>query len=498
MGRSRRATDDAAGEIVSPPAAAMLGSMRALGYDLPAAIADIVDNSIAAEARHVWIDFHWDGSDSRISITDDGRGMSTTELVAAMRPGTRHPEDQRDAKDLGRFGLGLKTAAISQGRRLVVWSRRATTASIRCWDLDHVGVADDWQLLKPRQISDIGRSLPRRGTVVILEKLDRLVGETDVDSEKDHNRFLEKLDAVRSHLGLVFHRFIDRGDVTLRVNSATVEAWDPFMTSITATQAQPVSKLSFEGGTVVVSPFVLPHHSKLTKKQHQAGGGPRGWNAHQGFFVYRNERLLVAGEWLGLGWRKEEHYKLARIQVDFDSAFDTEWDINVMKSRAIPPKAIRDKLRQIGEITRTNAKRIYSHRGTRLVRGVEAESAVLWEQIARRGKVIHRLNRQHPVIRAAASVQGMKSLLEPLLRMIEESLPVSSIAYQATSDEESVAEPFQTATESEIRSLLHETFQLLTASGVSPEIAAQQLAAIQPFRDHPALLQRLKEESCHG
>jgi hypothetical protein len=319
-----------------------------------------------------------------------------------------------------------------------------------------------------------------------------------VESDRDHNRFLTKVDAVRTHLGMVFHRFIDRDAVELRVNSAKVEAWDPFMKSIPATQAQPVSKIPFQGGTVVVSPFVLPHHSKLTKKQHQSGSGARGWNAHQGFFVYRNERLLVAGDWLGLGWRKEEHYKLARIQIDFTSEFDTEWDINVMKSRATPPKAIQEKLRQIGEITRSNAKRIYSHRGARLVRGVEVESAVLWEQKARRGKVVHRLNRDHPVIKAAASVHGMKVLLEPLLRMIEESLPVSSIAYQATSEEESVPEPFQTATESEIRSLLHETFQLLTAGGVSPEIATQQLAAIQPFRDHPALLQRLKEESFHG
>lgn len=498
MGRSRRATEDPIGEIVSPPAAAMFGSMRALGYDLPAAIADIVDNSISADAKHVWIDFHWDGSNSRISITDDGRGMSTAELVAAMRPGTRHPDDQRDAKDLGRFGLGLKTAAISQGRRLVVWSRKATTASIRCWDLDHVGQADNWQLLKPRESPDIGRSLPRRGTVVVLEKLDRLVGAALVESEKDHSRFLEKVDAVRRHLGIVFHRFIDRGDVILRVNSATVDAWDPFLKSVTATQAQPVSKISFQGGTVVVSPFVLPHHSKLTKKQHQAGGGQRGWNAHQGFFVYRNERLLVAGDWLGLGWRKEEHYKLARIQVDFDSEFDNDWDINVMKSRAIPPKGIRDKLRQIGEITRTLAKRIYSHRGTRLIRGVEGESAVLWEQQARRGKVVQRLNRQHPIIRAAASIHGMESVLEPLLRMIEESLPVSLIAYQATSEEESVAEPFQTATESEIILLMQQTMQLMIAGGVAAESAASQLASLQPFREHPALLQRLKEESRHG
>jgi hypothetical protein len=498
MGRCRQSTNDVAGEIVTPPAAAMFGSMRALGYDLASAIADIVDNSISAAARHIWIDFHWNGPSSRISIADDGVGMSTAELVGAMRPGTRHPDEVRDPKDLGRYGLGLKTAAISQGRRLVVWSRKSLTAAIRCWDLDHIAQTNDWQLLKPKRIPETDRALPRRGTVVFLEKLDRLVDGTVVDNDQDHDRFLEKVEAVHKHLGLVFHRFLDRGDLAMRINGKEIKAWDPFLKSLTATQPQPVSHISYRGGSVVVSPFVLPHHSKLSKKQHAEAAGPRGWNAHQGFFVYRNQRLLVAGDWLGLGWKKEEHYKLARIQVDFDSAFDADWEINVMKSRALPPKGVRERLRQIGELTRTNAKRIYSHRGARLVKPGDGPSAVLWEQIARRGKVVHRLNRQNPLIRAIVTMPQGESIVEPLLQMIEESIPVSQIVYQGISEEDTVAEPFQTCSEAEINRLLERTFNALCAAQIAPRDAHRKLSSMTPFTEHPALLQKLFEQIENG
>jgi len=96
----------------------MSESLRAFGYDLPNAIADLVDNSILAEARNIWIDFKCDGENSSICVTDDGNGMSEREMLDSMRPGSRNPLDTRDPKDLGRYGLGLKTASFSQCRRL--------------------------------------------------------------------------------------------------------------------------------------------------------------------------------------------------------------------------------------------------------------------------------------------------------------------------------------------------------------------------------------------
>src|SRR5579872_5411751 len=122
-------------DIVAPDASAMIESLRAFGYDLPTAIADLIDNSISAGAKNVWLNFRWNGPDSFISVADDGCGMSRTTLINAMRAGSRSPLDPRTPADLGRFGLGLKTASFSQCRRLTVASKeKKNSTCIRRWD----------------------------------------------------------------------------------------------------------------------------------------------------------------------------------------------------------------------------------------------------------------------------------------------------------------------------------------------------------------------------
>src|SRR6267154_4830291 len=131
-------------DLAPPQAASLVESLRAFGYEVPTALADLVDNSITADARHIWIDFHWDGSDSIITVTDDGNGMTPEGLVAAMRPGSQNPRDDREPHDLGRFGLGLKTASFSQCRRVTVRTRaRGSEPATRCWDLDHIARVND-------------------------------------------------------------------------------------------------------------------------------------------------------------------------------------------------------------------------------------------------------------------------------------------------------------------------------------------------------------------
>ena len=153
----------------APDASAMVESMRAYGYTLSTAIADLVDNSIAAKCKNVWLSFEWGGQNSWISVTDDGKGMSEKVLVNAMRLGSLSPLEERDPSDLGRFGLGLKTASFSQARRLTVISRtRSVQESIRRWDLDHLAQPEvkGWQLLRTlhRESGEASRRAQAPGT----------------------------------------------------------------------------------------------------------------------------------------------------------------------------------------------------------------------------------------------------------------------------------------------------------------------------------------------
>ncbi|MGI8729267.1 MAG: ATP-binding protein [Solirubrobacteraceae bacterium] len=483
-------------EIVPPNAAAMIESMRAFGYSPATAIADLVDNSITARARLIEVRMHWAGRDSWVSVSDDGRGMEEDELRNAMRLGSRSPREERAAEDLGRFGLGLKTASFSQCRSLTVASRRAAgTMGVRRWDLDVVAERGEWYLLTsaaPRSADRLDPIGLEQGTVVLLENLDRLAGDVDADDDSAREHFLQTAGRVETHLGMVFHRFLGtRGGPELRVNGNRVQPWDPFMADHPSTQRFQSEHLMLHGHRIEVSPFVLPHHSKLTDAERTAGRGPEGWNAHQGFYVYRERRLLVAGDWLRLGGQKEEHAKLARIRIDLPNGLDGEWQIDVRKATARPPGPLRDRLRQIAELTRRRAVEVYRHRGKEIARRHGGEQSFVWRQLVRRGKIVYAVNRDHPIVATALAASPG---LESVLRLAEETVPVPLIALQATERPDEQAAPFEGA-DRDLRTLARSTRDVLLANGHDRRTVTTALLAIEPFASHPEILTALEDPS---
>jgi hypothetical protein len=486
-------------ELVEPNAPAMIESLRAVGYTVQAAVADLIDNSISAHSRNVWVSFHWDGSRSFVSITDDGDGMDGESLTEAMRLGSRGPLEDRDPSDLGRFGLGLKTASFSQCRRLTVWSRTdAPDFAVRCWDLDYVCETGEWRLLKEAAPGPSARSAllkePRPKTIVVWENLDRLTDNRPVDDERAHDRFLETIEAVEKHLAMVFHRFLEPPtELAIWINGQPIAPWDPFLRAESATQQLAEETFATDNGRVVVRPFVLPHHTRLSLDVHQRAAGPGGWNARQGFYVYRNRRLLVPGDWLHLGFQKEEHAKLARIQVDIPNTLDSTWQIDVKKSTARPPGALREELRRIAKVTRKRATEIYRHRGKVIARSATRSDSFVWKQIVRHGKVSYRVNREHPFVQDALELAGEnRKQVESLIRVIEETVPAPLISLQSSQAPDEQALPFDGAT-SEVAGLLQRLFDSLRASGLTREEARVRLAAIEPFNHFAELIAILED-----
>lgn len=482
-------------DIAEPNAASLAESLRAFSYELPTAIADLVDNSITASASKIWIDFYWAGEHSVITITDDGHGMNTEALVAAMRPGSQNPLDQRASHDLGRFGLGLKTASFSQCRKVTVRSGTGDgTSATRCWDHDHIAKVNAWQLLRQGD-SESERYFERlaslkHGTAVVWQNIDRLVARQKTEDEKAHQMFLQRAEMVKSHLGMVFHQLITgKGARQIYLNDRLIEPWDPFLISEPATQILPATRLQFKGEMVDVQPYVLPHHSKLTATKHQAAAGPNGWNAHQGFYVYRNNRLLVAGEWLGFGWTKEEHYKLARIRVDIPNGLDQDWGIDVTKSRARPPTTLRDELRRIGEKCRSEAKRVYSFRGAKLTPKADESRVLLWEPKVKHGKTFYRLNREHPLMKQCVQTSGDVSTLSALFRLIEETVPFPHISINNAENPNTIPAPFENSPDNQIKAVMKEAYDSLVSSGYDQKQAVDRLRTIWPFELFPAILQ---------
>jgi hypothetical protein len=338
-----------------------MSSLRDIGYDLPSAVADLVDNAIDANSSRVAIEIVADGPDSWLRVNDDGLGISAARLDEAMRYGTHTDYAPRS---LGHFGLGLKTASLSQCRRLTVASRErdAKRTSIRRWDLDEVLKRDAWTLerLPARDAPDRLRGpidQVGHGTVVLWENLDRMLPRRPTAGMTE--RVLRTATGeIRDHLAMVFHRFLDgeayddRQRLELTLNGETVEAWDPFARSEPQTRALPRQILEYEesdGRTIAIEvhPYVLPAQQHFSSVEaHRRAGGPQRWNRHQGLYIYRRDRLIQAGGWSRLR-TLDEHAKLARMAIDLPIDAEDRFAVDVAKMRVSIPEELRHGLRAV-------------------------------------------------------------------------------------------------------------------------------------------------------
>lgn len=492
-------------DIVDPDPGALIESLRAFGYTPQAAIADLIDNSITAGAKNTWVHFTWNGADSYVTVRDDGKGMTPVELVSAMRAGSQNPLIRRSRKDLGRFGLGLKTASFSQCRVLTVSSTvSGSSRTTKRWDLDYVGQVSEWRLLhgvapgSEQRISEIDDL--ECGTVVLWERMDRMVGNARVDDQKAERRFLDLISNIENHLGMVFHRFIDdpRG-ITIHINGHKINSWDPFLSNESTTQQLQEERLHLYGDIIKVRPYVLPHHSRIPSSAHARGAGPKGWNAQQGFYIYRNQRLLLAGDWLGLGFQKEEHYKLARIAIDLPNSMDHEWDIDVRKSRARPPGVLQDDLRRIARITRERAAEVYRHRGKVLARKMSESDIFVWNKEMKHGRVTFRINREQPlVVDLLQSSQEYRTKVEALLRLIEETIPVPLITLENSVHPDAQFAPFEECPSSEVLEIIKQVYISFRRQGNSHAQAIERLVTLEPFQYYKELVMSLADDETIG
>ena len=316
-------------ECSLPPSARSLSeSLRDLGYSLETAIADLIDNSISARANFIEILCDLSQSDPALAIIDNGRGMTADELFAAMRHGSTSPKQPRAQGDLGRFGLGLKTASFSQCRRLTVISAQKGIRSGAEWNLDLIDRRDDWivTILEDDEIAELPFSdrIGDSGTVVIWRTMDRLF--EDESGRKRDEIVNEKLDVVDRHLSLVFHRFLagqvrGRKKLSISINGHELEPFDPFCLKNSATQILPEETVRISSTPVHMQPYILPHHNRLTAKEYDYYQDRSDFISNQGAYIYRNSRLMAWGDWFRL-IPKGEATKLARVQIYFPTSLD--------------------------------------------------------------------------------------------------------------------------------------------------------------------------------
>lgn len=412
----------------SPPYAPLLiESMRSLGYSFDTAIADLIDNSVSAQSKNINILLD-PSDDPQLIIFDDGNGMDSGALEEALRFGSRGPLASRNEFDLGRFGLGLKSASLSQCRRLIVASKHEGKICCFSWDLDEVEKTGDWSVLEysDEEISqlpsiDLFDSV-KSGTYVLLQNFDRITA-----SSHDVKKTLDTLiEAAENHLSLVFHRIITEDRVSIAINGRPIEPKDPFLENHKSTQRLREQSINIDDKKITLQPYILPHKNKLSREDLRKVGGADDLRTHQGFYIYRCKRLIIWGTWFRL-LSKEELNKLARVKVDIPNSLDEIWSIDVKKSTANLPDKIRKNL--YGSIKESvfGSKKVIEYRG-KLHRNDEI--SYIWQRLTERdGSVTYTINRDLPQIQLLTNSLDPtgQRVLDALLKNVEDNFPASSV-----------------------------------------------------------------------
>lgn len=467
---------------VPPRASVLVESLRDLGYSLQTAVADVIDNSLTAGARNVELLADTHAEEPSIGILDDGLGMTDSELLEAMRPGSRSPLDERPETDLGRFGLGLKTASFSQCRRLTVLTRKDCVVSAAVWDLDTVADRDQWIIELPENLAGIPWSdrLIEDGTLVVWEKLDRLVGPDGYGERQDLVRQLEE---TAKHIEFVFHRFLSGSEnraerVVISLNDRELEPFDPFHSHHPATQHHPEETFRLDGREIRIRPVTLPHHDKVSSEDWKRYAGPEGYVKNQGFYLYRNRRLIVHGTWFRLA-RQAELTKLSRVLIDMPNSLDADWKIDVRKAWAQPPAPVRERLRRIVERIVVPSKRTYTTRGARLT---EDSRLPVWTRFQDKNRISYGFNAEHPLFSAfeARLDEQTADEFRRLITLFVSTLPVDALHADVSANSESVVP--QALDPEDFAEIVEATWHLLRRRGLSKSDTESRMRSADPFR----------------
>lgn len=406
-------------QSVPPNVGNFVKSLRDIGYTLEVAIADILDNSISANANNIQI-YTVAKPEIIFCILDDGNGMSEDELTEAMRLSSKSPDDVRDKKDLGKFGLGLKTASFSQCKKLTVLSKKDGDIAIKQWDLDYIAGRNDWLLITPNldDFSDIALvnelNNLESGTLVIWQVVDSCDNET----------FTNNLDKLRKHLALVFHRFLEDSFNSLKIslNNNAIQPFNPFNIEHSATQEKPLETIRINDLKIDITPHILPHHSKVSQQEWERYSTDDGYIKSQGFYLYRAKRLLIYGTWWGMHKATDAH-KLVRIKIDISNDQDKYWGIDIKKSHAKPRADIKTRLKTVIAKSTEVGSRPYTGRGKVIQ---DKTTTKFWQTIPVDTDFRFGLNKEHPLYQKIKNSIDF-DFIDIYLKSLEAYLPLEAI-----------------------------------------------------------------------
>lgn len=417
-----------------PHPSSLLFAIRAIGYSFETAVADIIDNSISAEARTIKM-YSEVCEEPYFAFLDDGIGMNAECLKNAMLLGSNRLGKVDSEKELGRFGLGLKSASFSQCRKFIVVTKQKKDINAMSFSLDDVESCGEWctMVLEKKEyenVPEVSRLLDyESGTLVVWQDFDKIRKNT-LNFEES---FRKAVKTAKGHVEFVFHRFYD--DIAIYFNENRVEKRDPFLLDSYGMQQEGRGvTVDIDGHKIYVTPYSLPYANSLTDEEKRLLGNPAPGHFYdeQGIYLYRNKRLIAWGGWFRIEARSELN-KLARVKVDIPSTMDEIWALDVKKSSAKIPDKIRDKIRL--------AVKDSVSRSRGAVAGPSEREALadykVWMRVKKKqNNIEYTINRDNPTYLALKSSLSSVDLkrFEEFVSELEDYLPKHQIHIDQTAD----------------------------------------------------------------
>jgi hypothetical protein len=472
-----------------------------MGYTFESAVADIIDNSVSVKANLVEIKFPVNPTELYVAICDNGIGMSKEELFDAMKYGSSLKKGNRSEDDLGRFGLGLKAASLSQCRKLTVVSKKNGKLSAYVWDLDVIEKEQNWIMIdcSEEEISQIKNvdflDLYESGTIVVWEDFDFM-------RESSGNEYAELINYENStaeYLSLIFHRFLNRqgaNKLTIKINNFTLSGYDPFLenhpkTTVRKAFTIPIKDKDGVERNVTVQPYVLPFYKDLSNEDKKLSGGIENYRTKQGFYIYRNERLIVWGTWFGRN--RDELTKYARIKVDIPNTLDSIWGIDIKKQSAKIPASIKQRLTRAVDDAMDVAVRKQTYRGR--IAKVDEDIDYIWNRTDDRGVITYKINRSSKIFEFIKEKFGddVWNDIDLVLEEIENAVPYQQIYIDKSQNK--INEDIDDERKAEIADKARMLLDLMVkVSGESKEDAINRIVKSEPFNKYQGLKELLMED----
>jgi len=327
------------------------------------------------------------------------------------------------------------------------------------------------------------------GTIVLWENLDRL-GDHEINSKE--NYFNSRMTDTREHISLHFHRFISptnagQSKVNFFMNGLQLVAFNPFHPN---SSELPRETINIGKNSIIVQPYVLPHHSKISKEEYDRYAGKEGYLHNQGFYIYRNCRLIIRGSWFRL-LKKDELNKLLRVRIDIPNSLDFLWKIDIKKSNAFPPEIIREELKKIINKIEDRGQKVYRNRGHQ---SISSLTDPFWKRrTINSNQIIYEINKTHPLVQQLRAEIPAKTLrnFDNLLRLFESNFPRDPYYHDFADNPELMETP--KIEEDALRETMFECLTFLLKRSNS-NFSYKDILLIEPFNKNPEIAQQLWDD----